>query len=51
MAEAVLVLATLLGASHVSSLDAAELRPIGRVTTQPDRVAHFSFVARDRRVV
>ncbi len=51
MAEAVLVLATLLRASQVSSLDAAELRPIGRVTTQPDRVAHFSFVARDRRAV
>ena len=46
MAEAILVLATLLQAFRVGSPDIAAVRPIARVTTQPDRVAHFTF---DRR--
>ena len=46
LAEAVLVLATLLGSLTARSKDAADVRPIGRVTTQPDRMAHFSFERR-----
>jgi len=46
MAEAVLMLATLVGAFRVASDDIAGVRPVGRVTTQPDRAAHFTFVAR-----
>ena len=46
MAEAVLVLASLVGTLRVQSADAAHVRPTGRVTTQPDRVAHFSFAPR-----
>lgn len=46
MAEAVLVLATVLQAFHVSSADVAVVRPIARVTTQPDRPAHFTFEPR-----
>jgi unspecific monooxygenase len=43
MAEAVLVLARLVGALHISSGDVGQIRPIGRVTTQPDRAAHFTL--------
>jgi cytochrome P450 len=43
MAEAMLVLAKLVGALHITSPDAAAVRPIGRVTTQPDRLAHFTL--------
>ncbi len=43
MAEAVLVLAKLLATLTITSADAAQVRPIGRVTTQPDRPAHFTF--------
>ena len=46
MAEAVLVLAALVGPLAVSSPDAAAVRPIGRVTTQPDRMAHFTLSPR-----
>ena len=46
MAEAVLVLAKLAGALHISSPDAAQVRPVGRVTTQPDRPAHFDLPGR-----
>ena len=46
MAEAVLVLAVLLRAFHVTSDDAPHIRPIARVTTQPDRRALFTFSAR-----
>ncbi len=46
MAEATLVLATLVAAFRISSPDAAGLRPVGRVTTQPDRSAHFTFAPR-----
>ncbi len=46
MTEAVLVLATLVRAFRVASPDAAEVRPVGRVTTQPDRVVHFTFEPR-----
>jgi cytochrome P450 len=47
MAEAVLVLATVLRRFRVSSAEAALVRPVARVTTQPDRVAHFDFASRD----
>jgi unspecific monooxygenase len=43
MAEAVLVLAKLVGSLEVESKDAGGIRPIGRVTTQPDRPAHVTF--------
>ncbi len=43
VAEAVLVLAALLGSLTASSPEAPHVRPVARVTTQPDRVAHFSF--------
>ncbi len=43
VAEAVLVLAALLRDLTVSSRDASHIRPIARVTTQPDRTAHFDF--------
>ncbi len=43
MAEAVLVLAKLAGALHASAPDAAQVRPVGRVTTQPDRPLVFAF--------
>jgi cytochrome P450 len=46
MAEAILVLATLVQAFHVRSPDIASVRPVARVTTQPDRPAHFTFAAR-----
>jgi cytochrome P450 len=46
LAEAVLVLATLINAFRVASPDVAEVRPIGRVTTQPDRIVHFIFEPR-----
>jgi len=46
MAEAVLVLATLVGRFHVASAEARFVRPIARVTTQPDRPAHFTFTPR-----
>ena len=46
VAEAVLVLATLVRAFHVASPDVAVVRPFARVTTQPDRPAHFTFEAR-----
>ncbi len=48
MAEVMLVLASLLGTMSVASPDAAQVRPVARVTTQPDRVARFSFSARPR---
>lgn len=43
MAEAVLVLAKLVGSLEVQSADARTVRPVGRVTTQPDRPAHATF--------
>ncbi len=43
MAEAVLVLATVLRDLHVESADAAHVRPVGQAATRPDRVAWFSF--------
>ncbi len=43
MAEAMLVVAKLVGSLVVGSMDAATVQPVGRVTTQPDRPAHFSF--------
>jgi cytochrome P450 len=46
MAEAILVLAALVQAFHVGSPDVASVRPAARVTTQPDRPAHFTFTAR-----
>lgn len=46
MAEAVLVLATLVRSFSVSSAEAPFVRPVARVTTQPDRPAHFTFTAR-----
>ena len=46
MAEAVLVLAALVGRFHVTSADAADVRPVARVTTQPDRPAYFTFTPR-----
>ncbi len=46
LAEAMLMLATLVAAFRVGSHDIAGVRPVGRVTTQPDRPAHFTFVAR-----
>ncbi len=46
MAEAMLVLAALVGTLNAHSEDAAQVRPVGRVTTQPDRPAHFSFLRR-----
>ena len=46
LAEAVLVLAALLGPLRATSSEAAEVRPVGRVTTQPDRMARFSFAPR-----
>lgn len=45
MAEAVLVLATLVGTFRVESADAGSVRPVARVTTQPDRRALFDFVS------
>ena len=50
MAEAVLVLASLLRTVHVVSADAAAVRPIGRTTVQPDRLARFSFRPRSGSV-
>ena len=46
VAEAVLVLATLVRAFRVASPDVAIVRPVARVTTQPDRPAHFDFEPR-----
>jgi unspecific monooxygenase len=46
MAEAVLVLATLVRSFSVGSAEAPFVRPVARVTTQPDRPAHFTFTAR-----
>ena len=46
MAEAMLMLATLIAAFHVASDNVAPVRPVGRVTTQPDRPAHFTFTPR-----
>jgi unspecific monooxygenase len=46
MAEAMLVLAKLVGALQVSSANVGQVRPIGRVTTQPDRPAHFTLALR-----
>ncbi len=46
VAEAVLVLAKLVGSLHVSSLAAKQVRPVGRVTTQPDRPVHFDLAVR-----
>jgi cytochrome P450 len=46
VAEAVLVLATIVRAFAVTSADVAAVRPFARVTTQPDRPAHFGFTAR-----
>jgi hypothetical protein len=46
MAEAMLVLAKLVGALQVSSSNVGQVRPIGRVTTQPDRPAHFTLALR-----
>jgi unspecific monooxygenase len=46
MAEAILVLATLIRSFHVTSTDAPHVRPIARVTTQPDRLANFTFTPR-----
>jgi unspecific monooxygenase len=46
VAEAVLVLATLLRSFKVASADIADVRPVARVTTQPDRAAHFTFTLR-----
>jgi unspecific monooxygenase len=47
MAEAVLVLAALLATFRVTAPDAAKVRPIGMVTTQPDRAIAFRFERRD----
>lgn len=46
MAEAILVLATLVQTFQVGSADVAAVRPVARVTTQPDRPAHFTFTPR-----
>ena len=46
LAEAVLVLAKLAGSLRVTSADVAQVRPVGRVTTQPDRPAHFTLARR-----
>jgi cytochrome P450 len=46
VAEAVLVLATIVRAFAVTSADVVAVRPFARVTTQPDRPAHFGFTAR-----
>ena len=46
LAEAVLVLAKLVGSLRVTSADVAHVRPVGRVTTQPDRPAHFTLARR-----
>ena len=43
MAEAVLVLAKLIGALDAQAPGAAQVRPVGRVTTQPDRPVLFDF--------
>ena len=43
VAEAVLVLAKLMGSQSVSSADIAQVKPFAMVTTQPDRPAHFTF--------
>ena len=43
MAEAVLVLASLLHGHTIESSDAAEVRPIGQAATRPDRAARFTF--------
>ncbi len=46
LAEAVLVLAKLVGSLRVTSADVAQVKPVGRVTTQPDRPAHFALARR-----
>lgn len=46
MAEATLVLSKLLGAVQVVSAAAGTVRPIGQVTTQPDRITVFSLPRR-----
>ena len=46
LAEAVLVLAAVVRQFRVGSVDVAGVRPFARVTTQPDRAAHFDFTAR-----
>ncbi len=46
VAEAVLVLAKLLGQLSVTSADVAQVRPVAMVTTQPDRAAHFTLMPR-----
>jgi cytochrome P450 len=46
MAEAILVLATLVRTFRVTSMGAPSVRPIARVTTQPDRPVHFDFTRR-----
>ena len=46
MAEAVLVLARLVGALAITSADVRHVRPVALVTTQPDRPAHFSLRSR-----
>ncbi len=43
LAEAVLVLAKLLGSLTVTAANAASVRPVGRVTTQPDRAVFFDL--------
>ncbi len=46
LAEATLVLATLVGAFRLASPDVAAVRPLGRLTNQPDFLAHFTFAPR-----
>ena len=46
MAEAVLVLSKLVGALQVAAPGAAQVRPVGRVTTQPDRPVLFDLPVR-----
>ena len=46
MIEAVIVLSAVLGRFRVESATAALVRPVARVTTQPDRMVHFLFTPR-----
>lgn len=46
MAEAVLVLAALARRFRFGSVNLGEVRPFGKVTTQPDRAARFTVAAR-----
>ena len=46
MNEAMLVLATLVRSYRFGSVNLAAVRPFGKVTTQPDRPAHFTVARR-----